>query len=148
MKAFWEKVDRSGECWLWTGAKSAGGYGQLRIAGKTLYAHRLVLEMNGVDVSGRSVDHRCSTRACVRPEHLRLVTAKQNNEHRVAANKNSASGIRGVFYCNTFHKWFGSVTHLRRQYRKSFATREEAAEWVVAKRNELFSHNDHDRLSA
>lgn len=25
---FWEKIDRSGECWLWTGKTMAWGYGR------------------------------------------------------------------------------------------------------------------------
>ena len=24
---FWDRLDRSGECWLWTGAKDPNGYG-------------------------------------------------------------------------------------------------------------------------
>jgi hypothetical protein len=30
---FWEEVDKSGECWLWTGATTSAGYGDLRING-------------------------------------------------------------------------------------------------------------------
>jgi hypothetical protein len=31
---FWEKVDRSGDCWLWTGCRTPDGYGLIRISGQ------------------------------------------------------------------------------------------------------------------
>ena len=149
---FWAKVDKSGDCWNWTGAHDGHGYGHLSrwINGraKNFKAHRYVLMLAGLDIASTDVDHKCFNRSCVRPEHLRAATRKQNLENQQGARKDSQSGIRGVFFDNTFHKWVGSVGHLGKQHRKSFKTREQAAEWVLAKRLELFTHNDLDRVNA
>ena len=149
---FWSHVDKSGECWLWTGAQDSHGYGHLSRSfdnvRRNFKAHRYVLMLNGWDVTDRDVDHICFTRLCVRPDHLRVATRKQNNENHQSARRDSKSGIRGVFWDNTFHKWVGSVGHYGKQHRKSFATREEAADWVLAKRLELHTHNNVDRVSA
>lgn len=142
---FWSKVDKSGDCWLWTGARDGRGYGHLRRGPRNFKAHRYVLMLAGIDVTGRDVDHTCHTRACVRPDHLRLVTRKQNLENFQGARRDSKSGIRGVFWDTTLQKWTGSVNHFGKAYRKSFQTCEEASDWVLAKRLELHTHNDADR---
>lgn len=144
---FWAKVDVGDTCWLWTGAKSKGGYGQIRIAGTLQYAHRLMVTIVEADPGSNQVDHICHNRSCVRPSHLRIVTDKQNNENREGANRNSKSGVRGVYFCNTWNSWFGSVMHNRRKYAKKCATAEEAAEWCRLKRLELFTHSDLDRTA-
>ena len=73
---FWEKVDKSGECWIWTDYVNPSGYGQF---GKVL-AHRLSWELaNGRPLGpGKWALHHCDNRPCVRPEHLYEGTAKDN----------------------------------------------------------------------
>lgn len=66
--SFWSRVDRSGQCWLWLGAKSGSGYGTWR---KNLSAHRVAYEM----VTGRALGrlhlmHTCDNPICVNPAHL------------------------------------------------------------------------------
>lgn len=79
---FWAKVDKSGECWLWTGCKTRG-YGHLsrRCNGKTVWlrAHRVAWETAHGDVpSGMVVRHHCDNPSCVRPEHLFLRSQAEN----------------------------------------------------------------------
>jgi hypothetical protein len=142
---FWSKVDRTGDHWLWRGALTSGGYGVFWLGGRLARAHRVALEWSGVPLTdGDQVDHVCHVRACVRPSHLRRVTSKQNKEHRAAANRNSRSGVLGVY--PRYQRWVAAVTHERVKHRLgSFATVEEAEAAVIAKRNELFTHNDRDR---
>lgn len=71
---FWRKVDRSAECWLWTGARTAQGYGALSVGGKSVAAHRVSwLLSRGTLPEGNRIGHVCASRLCVRPEHLHAV---------------------------------------------------------------------------
>ncbi len=38
---FWKHVDKSGECWNWTGCKQLQGYGCFRVGARIEYAHRV-----------------------------------------------------------------------------------------------------------
>jgi hypothetical protein len=93
------------------------------------------------------VDHICHTLACVRPSHLRVCTHKQNSENRSGAQRdNTTSGIRGVSLAKGAKKWTACIRHhgdLIIVGRYSDLAEAEAA--VIAKRNEVFTHNDTDR---
>lgn len=146
---FWEKVDKSGECWEWLGAK-VKGYGRFGVDSKDVYAHRFSYEeAYGTIPSGLVIDHICYNPVCVNPEHLRAVTPKQNLENRAGAQvNNKSSGVRGVYWHKGRKKWLASVTHNKKQIHIGlFQTVKEAETAVVAKRNELFTHNDMDRAA-
>jgi hypothetical protein len=77
---FWDKVDDSGECWLWMGAKYSNGYGHFVINRRDYLAHRLAWEwVNGAIPDGTVLMHLCDTPACVRVSHLRLGTPRENS---------------------------------------------------------------------
>lgn len=38
---FWAKVDKTGDCWEWTGGRSSEGYGTIKVDGRTQGAHRV-----------------------------------------------------------------------------------------------------------
>jgi len=141
---FWARVDKSGECWHWAGS-TTGGYGQFYARGKSIYAHRFSFELaHGTIPEGLFVDHVCHQRACVNPDHLRLATTKQNGENLSGAR--SASGIRGVYWHPKARKWAGRVQHDGVNYGVGhFSDLAEAEAAIIAKRNELFTHNDLDR---
>ncbi len=78
---FWTKVDKTGTCWLWTGAKKATGYGVFRKHAdqNPRPAHRLAYEeLIGPVPEGLELDHLCRVRACVNPAHLEPVTGRVN----------------------------------------------------------------------
>lgn len=87
---FWARVDKRGECWLWTGRKSEKGYGSFSDGDRSKLAHRVSYELLvGPIPKELEVDHTCHTkdchkgndcphRACVRISHLELVPHIEN----------------------------------------------------------------------
>jgi hypothetical protein len=66
-------------CIDWVGARSRGGYGHLKVAGKTLKAHRVAYELFvGPIPEGMEIDHRCRNKYCVNTAHLEAVTRSEN----------------------------------------------------------------------
>jgi hypothetical protein len=150
---FWSKVEKTETCWNWTASRMTSGYGQIGIGGKygrPHGAHRVAYELAvGPIPEGMQVDHMCHNKLCVNPDHLRAVTNKQNNEHLTGAKKNSKSGIRGVSWRSEVRKWQAQVGHNGKNHNLGlFAMIEDAEAAVIAKRLELFTHNDLDRKAA
>lgn len=79
---FWSHVDKSGECWLWTAKRNAKGYGSFgTTGGQCALAHRVSWALECGPIPPRLLvlhSLSCSSRACVRPTHLRLGTQKEN----------------------------------------------------------------------
>jgi hypothetical protein len=78
---FWEKVDKTDSCWLWTAAVNPGtGYGQFTAyTGVQVQAHRYSYELaSGPLPVGLDVHHTCHVRRCVNPAHLQALTRSQN----------------------------------------------------------------------
>lgn len=84
---FDEKVDRSGECWIWKGAHDAAGYGDMGRDGR---AHRVSYALAfGPIPPGMWVLHRCDNPPCVRPEHLFLGTHQDNMDDMNTKGRNA-----------------------------------------------------------
>lgn len=87
-KRFWNKVDKSGDCWIWTSALSGKGYGDFMLNKRHHRAHRLSYELaHGPIQGGLFVLHRCDNKQCVNPEHLFLGTHRDNMDDLVQKNR-------------------------------------------------------------
>jgi len=74
---------------------------------------------------------------------------KQQNENVRGAKVNSKSGVRGVCWEPRVSRWRAVVKHnLRQVHVGTFKTIEEAERAVIAKRLELFTHNEVDKSAA
>jgi hypothetical protein len=58
-QTFWDKVDQTGDCWLWMGSRDSNGYGLRCFQGVRQLAHRAAYEM----VKGPIPDGLCKVAA-------------------------------------------------------------------------------------
>lgn len=78
-------VDDTKGCWLWTGSLNGGGYSSMKFHDKKVAVHRLLYAWlveplpKGVGKGIPQLDHfTCSTKRCINPTHVKLVTAREN----------------------------------------------------------------------
>lgn len=111
---FWSKVAIGSprECWPWQAGDRGNGYGQYWLNGKTLYAHRVAVELDGRSIApGLVIDHICRNRLCCNPSHLRIVTRAVNN----VENSESVSAICAAkTHCPAGHSYSEENTRRRK----------------------------------
>ena len=79
VEGFWDKTRMTGSCWNWIGSLNPKGYGQYYDGVKPIKAHRFSYELfKGKIPEGLQLDHLCRNRKCVNPNHLEIVTNKEN----------------------------------------------------------------------
>jgi hypothetical protein len=87
MERFWNKVEKTDNCWNWQGGKDRDGYGHIRVEGKLWQAHRYSTLLDGRDPAGKVVMHQCDNPSCVNPIHLLLGTQADNVYDMVAKRR-------------------------------------------------------------
>lgn len=95
---FWNKVDKSGDCWVWTAAPDTAGYGQFRFEGKNVKAHRVSFFFEH-GYWPRIARHSCDNPPCVNPAHLLDGSYKDNTDDIYARERNyglTASQVKEI----------------------------------------------------
>ena len=118
---FWAKVDGTRgywECWLWTGAKGGDGYGMHGVTedGRryTRQVHRLAYTLAVGEIpDGLTIDHLCRNRLCCNPNHLEVVSIRENilRGDGVAANNARKT------HCPRGHEYTEENTYVYRKKR-------------------------------
>jgi hypothetical protein len=114
---FWARVDQTDACWSWSGAKNDQGYGQIRVSGRIVYAHRFSYEL-----------HVAAIPPGLQLDHLEPVTSGENTRRGEPANRthcprghaydqaNTGHNARtGRRFCKACHSFFAVRTKARRR---------------------------------
>lgn len=116
----WSKVDRSGDCWLWTAA-TVNGYGSIQSgSGGTVLTHRAayVLASGNPIPEGFDVLHACDVRPCVR-----------NDEEGVYK-------VGDILRPRFGHLWLGTAAdNVRDMHMKGRAVNDLFKAWETRRRN-------------
>ena len=79
VQLFWNKVQKSDNCWTWLAQINVRGYGVFWDGSKTVPAHRFSYLLHKGDYDRNlTLDHLCRNPMCVNPEHLEPVTFREN----------------------------------------------------------------------
>jgi hypothetical protein len=108
VRDFWAHVDKSGDCWTWTGPTNRQGYGTWSSRHHRGLAHRVALleAVGAPSEDGMFACHKCDNPPCVNPGHLYWGTAADN-----ARDYAARQGVhnKGVFatHCPKGHEIAG-----------------------------------------
>lgn len=117
---FWERVNKTDSCWLWTGSRTKK-YGSFSIGGRTHFAHRFSYTLKFQIPDGMELDHLCREPLCVRPSHLEPVTHKENVRRGSAP---TAINSRKT-HCKNGHQFTPENTYQRRDGRECWACKRD-----------------------
>ena len=93
-------IDASTDCWIMKRVLNSQGYVNMIRLGKTKLAHRMVYEaLVGAIPEGMDLDHLCRNRACVNPEHLEIVSRREN----LLRGETSAASFASRSSCKNGH---------------------------------------------
>jgi hypothetical protein len=119
---FWKKVEKTNDCWWWTGARDERGYGRFSIGRSqaSRLAHRVAWLFSGGTLEGEALLlHRCDNPSCVRPSHLFVGTQVDNM--RDANRKGRTKGtFRPKTACINGHPLTHETTGVRGKRRERY----------------------------
>lgn len=98
-------------CWDWSGSLGTGGYALLWDGQKLVRAHRFSYSFyyNATIPVDKQIDHLCRNHKCVNPDHLELVTGKENKLRGISFSAINAK----VTHCLNGHPYDENNTHYK-----------------------------------
>jgi len=99
IKRFWEKVEKTDNCWLWKAFKNKRGYGKIGVgSGVSANATRVSWVMHHGEIpEGMFICHKCDNPSCINPDHLFLGT-RQDNVNDMMLKKRSRHFQKNNYY--------------------------------------------------
>ena len=94
---FWKFVNKSPNCWEWTGCRDEHGYGSLYVSSyRNERAHRFSWILhNGPVPDDLHVLHHCDNPPCIRPDHLFLGDRTTNAHDRHIKGRSRGGSLAG-----------------------------------------------------
>lgn len=129
--AVFDRLDASGDCWLYVGPLMTNGYAGMHLEGEHVLVHRAVYEhLVGPIPDGMQLDHLCRVRHCANPDHLEPVTALENQR------RGRGGRLTRRTHCPHGHAWDAANTRQRphRQGRTCRACMRAAQRRYLARR--------------
>lgn len=125
-------VNPSTGCWEWS-ASTNTGYGQMRLFGSLILAHRASWLLHFGDPADQVVCHKCDNPICVNPQHLFLGQQADNVADMHAKGRARKRGLKGEA-----HNLAKLTADIVRQIRASPLTDRELAEAYGVTRATVF----------
>lgn len=111
IKRFWRHVRKTDTCWLWIGSVTRKGYGRFFLNGKIEHAHRVAIEIAGIQLGYKSGLHKCNIKNCVRyhSEHVYVGTQTDNMQDLVASGNHASTK---VIMCPKGHNSWSNILNI------------------------------------
>jgi len=94
-------------CWHYCGIISDLGYGIVKIGGRRTRVHRIVYEYYvGPIPAGLTINHLCHVRHCVNPDHMEVVTLRENLSGWRSGNRIKTHCPHGHPYDEANTRWY------------------------------------------
>lgn len=125
---FWDKVNKTPICWLWTGSKTKDGYGKVSFTESdskyTFRAHRFAYLISIENPANKLVCHTCDNPLCVNVGHLFLGSNTDNQQDMIRKERHNRakgeklSGLTNekVLEIRTLHSQGQSQRKLAKQF--------------------------------
>ena len=133
IKRFYDKLEKTENCWNYKGAIHHSGYGVFCIKKKALASHRVSFEIfnkNPIN-EGMYILHSCDNRKCCNPLHLSEGTHQDNMDDKVKKNRQSRKGPQGSSHPRS-KLTEKDVIDIRKKYSLGISRKELINEYIVS----------------